>query len=85
MKDFRRGNVEKICDRIAKLSNGEGEIVLEANLKLEYEKNDDLFTSLSFSRRDEYEDSELLDSYDNVGTEDLEDVVKDALFALNAA
>lgn len=78
-------NVNKIVDRILSLDEGEGDVMLDANLCITYTKRGDIFDQMSFDRRNEFDSDDLYASYTDISEDELEDVVRDAVYTLAAA
>ncbi len=79
-------NVNKIVERIMALDEGEEfDIALDEDLRLSYSKRNNIFSSISFNRRNYFDDVEKICDYKDIVEEELEDVVSDAIYTLAAA
>ncbi len=78
--------VNKIVDVILALDEGEEyDLMLDSDLRVSYSKKDNIFSNISFNRRNYFDDVEKIIDYKDVADEELEDVVSDAIYTLAAA
>lgn len=78
--------VNKIVDKILALDEGEEyDLMLDSDLRVSYSKKDNIFSNISFNRRNYFDDVEKIIDYKDVADEELEDVVSDAIYTLAAA
>lgn len=79
-------SVNKIVDKIMSLDEGEEyDIALDEDLRVSYSKKENIFNQISFNRRRFFDDVEKIADYSDVPNEDVEDVVRDAIYTLAAA
>ncbi len=79
-------SVNKIVDKIMALDEGEEyDIALDEDLHVSYSKKENIFNQISFNRRRFFDDVEKIADYSDVPNEDVEDVVRDAIYTLAAA
>ena len=79
-------SVNKIVDKIMALDEGEEyDIALDEDLRVSYSKKENIFNQISFNRRRFFDDVEKIADYSDVPNEDVEDVVRDAIYTLVAA
>ena len=78
-------SINKLVDKIIALEEGEHDVLLDANLSVSYTKEGNIFSQLAFDRRNNFDSYDLMADYVDVTEEDVEDVVRDAVYALSAA